>query len=277
MQKKLQSSELLYVFKDAIKASVQREAQNFNLTETYLIDGLEHCKTCNTPREYLQTVNKTTVKMYQACDCLEKMIKERDEKIKAKKEKEKLEARRAEAIPIPLYRTFTFENDKTPELSEKIRGYAETFLERRKEGKGLLMYGKYGTGKTFYAMCIANYLIDQIYKVKYITPKTIDTYARDFDNTEYHFEKLYRNDCIVLDDLGSERGNDFMTENLYTFVNETTIRGIPLVITTNHDIKDLQKIVHDMSDINRGRIYSRILDRCYPYKVDAKTWRTTHE
>ena len=60
------------------------------------------------------------------------------------------------------YRNMTFDRDDRPEhlLSKAARAYAENF-QPALEQHGIMFTGNVGTGKTFYACCIANAVIDR--------------------------------------------------------------------------------------------------------------------
>ena len=56
--------------------------------------------------------------------------------------------------------TFANDNGENP-LMDKARAYVENWKEAYKSNIGLLLFGDVGTGKSFFAGCIANALLDQ--------------------------------------------------------------------------------------------------------------------
>ena len=72
------------------------------------------------------------------------------------------ELNRDECFNDLAYRNMTFDRDDRPEhiLSKAARAYAENF-QPALEQHGIMFTGNVGTGKTFYACCIANAVIDR--------------------------------------------------------------------------------------------------------------------
>ena len=55
---------------------------------------------------------------------------------------------------------FAADDGADPRIMRAAKNYVGNFTQLREQGKGLLLYGGVGTGKTFAAACIANALID---------------------------------------------------------------------------------------------------------------------
>ena len=72
------------------------------------------------------------------------------------------ELNRNECFNDLAYRSMTFARDDRPDhiLSKAARAYAENF-QPIAEQHGIMFSGNVGTGKTFYACCIANAVIDR--------------------------------------------------------------------------------------------------------------------
>lgn len=126
-------------------------------------DGLLHCGIC---KKNVQTKIKFLGKEKTVrciCDCKRKELEAFEEK---ERQQEK-ERKRKSCFAETNMAAWTFENDdrKNAKISDAMIRYAERFPDFRKMGKGLLLYGSVGTGKTYYAACIANKLIDDGYSV----------------------------------------------------------------------------------------------------------------
>ena len=130
------------------------------------------------------------------------------------------------------------------------------------------MYGDVGTGKTFYALCIANALINREYRVLHTSLADVVKMAQDFDNAEAHFNRLMYKQCIVIDDLGTERTTSFAEEQIYKFIDGCNTHNVALIVTTNYTPKELEAAAADTSDLTHARIYSRLLEKCFPVRVN---------
>ena len=69
---------------------------------------------------------------------------------------------------------WTFENDngRNPLIS-KAKTYADKWSDMMSKNIGLLLWGEVGTGKTFFAACIANALVENCVSVKMTNFSTI--------------------------------------------------------------------------------------------------------
>lgn len=133
------------------------------------------------------------------------------------------------------------------------------FVENFKEGyHNLFFYGTVGTGKSFLSGCIARELLQQGCSVIYFSASGLfDILARyAFDGRskgELHdlCQDLYGCDLLILDDLGTEITNSFVTSQLFTCLNERHLRGRSVLISTNLSLEELRDRYSD-------RIFSRI-------------------
>lgn len=235
------------------------------------------CKHCETPRQcVISAFGELKVRPVMCrCQCEEEALL--NAKRKREELKRQIEYNRFIGIRIEKYRQFTFENDngKAPKMLEMCKKYVAGFDEHKNDGQGLLFLGSYGTGKTYYAHAIANALIDMGYKVKSTSMSEIVSDFQDWDNAEYNFQTLLMYDCIVIDDLGTERDTSFSNEKMYRFFNEANVKNIPLIVTTNQSVEDFEKATN--ANLEDGRIFSRILEKCRPVAVDSVKQRKEQE
>ena len=226
-------------------------------------DGLIYCKDCKTPRQFVYENSTGKTILPKLCKCKADAAEKQRQEREAQKRTERIENARSNSISVPLYRSYRFSADdgKTPKTAEICKNYVRNFAELVKTGQGLLLYGDVGTGKTFYALCIANALINREYKVLYTSLADVVRMAQDFDNADKHFSRLMRNQCIVIDDLGTERATSFAEEQIYKFIDGCNTRGVALIITTNYTPKELEEVVADTPDLMHARIYSRLLEK----------------
>lgn len=124
--------------------------------------------------------------------------------------------------------------------------------------QNLFLYGTVGTGKSFLSGCIAKELLNKGFSVIYFSAVGLfDTLARySFDTkskeTLYNFYKdLYNCDLVIIDDLGTEVTNSFVTSQLFSCLNERHMRKKASIISTNLSLEDLRDRYSD-------RVFSRI-------------------
>ncbi len=234
-------------------------------------DGLIYCKKCRTARQqWFGKGTKVAILAELRCDCLERESQKEAYEQAIDEKKKQIEKARAEAIEVATYRTFRFESDdgKTPKITKVAQKYVDMFDLMKQKGQGLMFWGAVGTGKTYLAMCIANALIDKQYRIKCTTLSQVVKQAQDFKNADEYLDEMKKCDCIVVDDVGTERGTAFANEQIFNFIDMCNIRNIPLIITTNLLPSELETASKDTADLTFARIYSRILEKCYPIKVN---------
>lgn len=233
-------------------------------------DGLLHCKVCN---KAVQTaVEFMGMKKIVRCIC-ECKQKEQERHMEEEKRQEKDRQRRV-CFAETNMASWTFQNDdrRNPKLSDAMMRYADSFADFKKESRGLLLHGGCGTGKTFFAACIANRLIDDGYKVLMTNfAQLINRMQGMFEGKQEFIGSLNRYSLLVIDDLGIERKTDsgVMQEIIFNVIDSRYRSGLPFIITTNLTKDELVK----SNDIRYSRIYDRILERCFPIEVSGGSRR----
>lgn len=129
-------------------------------------------------------------------------------------------------------------------LMERIfrncRSYAATFSLN---SENLLFVGGTGLGKTFLSACIARVVADRGYSVCYETANRLFSKlerAKFNNDEEARQETLKYTSCdlLIIDDLGTEMGGQFVTAALYNVLNERILSGKPMIISTNLTIEE---------------------------------------
>lgn len=167
---------------------------------------------------------------------------------------------------------WTFENadPESGAVIEAAKNYVADFENMMKEGKGLLFFGKVGTGKTYAAACIANALIEKGYAALLTDFATISRTAQGmYHGKQEYYDSFNRFPLLILDDLTTERNTEFMDEVVFSVINSRSNSGLPLIVTTNLTAEELKK----PSEIKRQRIFSRLLERCHPVNATGKDKR----
>lgn len=232
-------------------------------------DGLLHCSVCHmavqTVIRHPFTYKETKVRCI--CDCIQK---ERD----AQKEQEKAQdiyRERIKCFAEAKMADWTFANDdmKNAGITAAMKNYVKHFQKFKSEGKGLLLYGTVGTGKTYHAACIANALIDEGYSVRMTNFTRITNALFSAEDKNEYIDALNKCSLLILDDLGVERNTDYMLEQVFNIVDARYRSGLPFIVTTNLSAQELKKT----EDIKLTRIYDRILERCHPVRVEGVSRR----
>lgn len=260
--------------KTAIDALEEKARQSIPRNDGDYIgdDGLLYCGTCMTPKQCrIEILGKVRTPLC-LCKCeTEKRDAERAEQERAEKERRIKDNRRA-AFQLDEMSGWTFANDdgENPKITGAMRRYVENFPQMLENGKGLLLYGSVGTGKTFAACEVANALLDTGYRVMVTNfARLINIIQGTFEGRQEYIDSLNSYHLLVIDDLGVERQTDFMREMVYSIIDSRYRAGLPLIVTTNMTIEEIKK----PADVSNSRIYDRIIERCFPVEVNGSSRR----
>ncbi len=126
--------------------------------------------------------------------------------------------------------------------------------------ENLLFYGSVGVGKTYLTNCISKELLETGHSVIYFTSfqlfDTLAKYAfRTFDSAadiaDIH-EDIFSCDLLIIDDLGTETTNSFVSSQLFLLLNERDLRKKSTIISTN---LSLEMLANRYSERNFSRIF----------------------
>lgn len=254
------------VFEGMIEAIEERAANSITANEgDYIVDGLLYCCKCNTPKQCrIEIFGKEKTPMC-LCKC---------EKEKRDKERNEIKSRELRDICFPNseMQFWNFERDdrSNEKISDICHNYVENFEEMYKRGKGLLFFGTVGTGKTFYASCIANALIDKGYPCLVTNfARLVNTLSGMYAGKQEYINGLNRYKLLVIDDLAAERDTEYMNEIIQNIIDSRYRIGLPTIITTNLTDEEIKK----PTEIHRQRVFSRLLEMCIPIEVKGKDRR----
>lgn len=235
----------------------------------YIKDGLLHCHKCNTPKECV-VMNPFIPNRYDkrscTCKCRREEIAKAEAESRRRDFEKKVKRLRQAGFPDDEMQEWTFDKDDgaNEHITSVARKYAENFEKMRDSGKGLLLYGTVGTGKTFAAACIANALIDRGFPCLVTNfSRLINTISGINDGKQKYIDALNDFTLLVLDDLASEADTEFRNEIVFNVIDSRYRAGLPFIITTNLTAQELK----NSADIRKQRIYSRLFERCIPVEV----------
>ena len=135
--------------------------------------------------------------------------------------------------------------------------------------QNFFFYGDTGVGKTFLSHCIAQELLDTAHCVMYFSAFDLFDLLAD---SKFSREKnegaefILDSDLLIIDDLGTELTNSFVSSQLFLCINERIMRRKSTIISTNLKLENF-------SDTYSERTFSRIASNYRMVKLEAKDIR----
>ena len=237
----------------------------------YEKDGLLYCGKCNTPKQHRGEFLGIVKIVPCICQCRAVELAAEEQRRQREKLQERIKKQRLADFPESDMQHWTFSADDGADqrIMRAAKNYVANFAQFRKQGKGLLLYGGVGTGKTFAAACITNALIDTD------RPCLMTNFARvlntlwSIEEKQAYIDSFNKFDLLVLDDLGTERRSEYAQEQVFNVIDGRYRAGLPLIITTNLSIEEIKK----PDSVGNSRIYDRVLEMCHPVEVTGKSRR----
>ena len=229
-------------------------------------DGLLYCGKCHTPKEAY--FSKETAQWLghdrhpAECDCQRAAREKREAAESRQKHLEKVEDLKRRGFTDPAMRNWTFEHDngRNPQMKHAHR-YVDKWAEVRTKNIGLLLWGGVGTGKSFFAGCIANALMEQEVSVRMTNFASIlNDLSNSFSGRNDMVDRLCSYPLLIIDDFGIERGTEYALEQVYNIIDARYRSKKPLIVTTNLTLTDLK----NPQDVAHARIYDRLRSMCSP-------------
>jgi DNA replication protein DnaC len=245
---------------------------------TGAVIDLLRCPVCGEARQTVINFNGTECKVRCICHCEEQKIKKEEERLLRREKLIRIEQMKAHGLQDPSLREYTFAHDSGDNpLMSKARKYVQKWDEFKAEDIGLLLFGNVGTGKSFFAGCIANALLDQGIPVLMTSfPKILNTLGTLYsDERNTYISSLNEYDLLIIDDLGSERETDYALEQIYSVIDARYRSRKPLIITTNLSLQEMKNYAYG-NDLRYARIYDRVLEKCQPIAFTGKNYRRSN-
>lgn len=246
-------------------------------------DGLLYCGVCGEKRQnYISVANpsdddperQSNVLVTASCKCDREKEEERKRAEQAEKDMAYIEKLRGASLMDDKFKSSTFENFKPNKFNTRnlklCKRYATAFDLMMEKNQGLILWGDVGTGKSYAAACIANYLLDHKTPVVMTSfVKILAAIQKERDQEERIISRLNRAKLVIFDDLGAERDTSFGIEKVYSIVDERYRKQLPMILTTNLTLDQMKR----ETDIRFSRIYDRIFETCYPMQFTGPSWR----
>ena len=151
---------------------------------------------------------------------------------------------------------------------EAARSFVQDFDTRC---QNLFLYGSTGVGKTFLSHCIAHELLKTAHCVLYFS--AFDLFDKMAQNTFHKRSEhdpgedfIYDCDLLIIDDLGTELTNSFVSSQLFLCINERIARRRSTIISTNLKLEDFSATYSE-------RTFSRIASNFQMIKLIGKDIR----
>ena len=235
-------------------------------------DNLIYCAKCHTPRQGRYTLQGRVFMPPIRCKCQQKLYDQEENRRKLLEKQAEIERMKASGLQDKALYDYTFDKDNgiNPEMAYAHK-YVENWEDMKANSSGLLLWGNVGTGKSFFAGCIANALLEKG------VPVLMTNFSRILNTlTGMHFEdrnqfidSLNRYSLLIIDDLGIERNSEFALEQVFNVIDSRYRSKKPLIVTTNLTLTEL----NNAPDVAHRRIYDRILERCAPIRINNRNIR----
>ena len=254
-----------------ISGSMQQEMERINaqIRAALAASGL--------PQDYLQPVYRCALcrdtgyvgePVHEQCTCLKRAVMNRLYQAEGLQglERENFDSFDETIFPdVPIEGRRSTQRSYIQKLRRRCEEYANGFAPG--DGKGLLLCGKTGLGKTFLMNCVAQRVLEHGYSVVVISAYKLIEAMRRFQFGEEGVEQvqdMLSCDLLCIDDLGSEpmlRG--ITVSSLYHIINERRNANRALVVTTNCLTQELyekydDRIAARLCDTGRMQIFEFI-------------------
>lgn len=139
--------------------------------------------------------------------------------------------------------------------SDECRRFVKDFDHKF---ENIFLYGDTGLGKTFLSHCIARELLDSTHSVIYFSAFRLfelfadSAFGRSDSQSSAELEQhIFECDFLIIDDLGTELVNSFVSSQLFLVLNERILRRKSTLISTNLALATF-------ADTYSERVFSRI-------------------
>lgn len=210
-------------------------------------DGLLYCGKCHTPKQTRLSFNPATgdkvpTIVRAACQCQREADEAADRRAERERFRHDMERRREDGLSCPDGLRYSFAQDDRADaqISDACRRYVEYWEEMRVENIGILFHGTVGTGKSFYASCIGNGLLDRRVPVAATNFPRLLNLFQGTQEKQNILDRLAIYKLLILDDLGVERDSAYATEQVFNVIDARASSKLPMIVTTNLTLEELE-------------------------------------
>ncbi|MCF8011873.1 MAG: ATP-binding protein [Clostridiales bacterium] len=174
---------------------------------------------------------------------------------------------------------YTFENFEPRAGTEAAlsfaRNFARDFKSYSESGKGFVLIGPYGCGKSHLAGAVVHQLINREITASFrpvpeLLKRVRASYNGSGETEAQLLDFLQKVQCLVLDDVGAHKQTEWAEEFLYTVIDHRYRYRLPTIITGNDTGSGGEvKLISALGE----RAVDRILERNTIIELTAQSYR----
>lgn len=232
-------------------------------SDYYDEEGLLRCGICKMRKENRYNFMGRVRVVSCLCKCDQAIMEARKEEDAKREFARRVQSIKTIGLTEKRFYEWRFENDngKNSKL-DLARKYVQEWDEMQKKNIGYVIMGPVGTGKSFFAGCIANALMEQGISVMMTNfSRILNELTKPYADKNQIISNLVSYPLLIIDDLGIERNSEFALEMIYNVIDRRYCTKKPLIVTTNLSYQDMMRSDQDME---HQRIYSRLMEMCLP-------------
>ena len=155
-----------------------------------------------------------------------------------------------------------------PKGFDVAAAYVQQWEQNRKAGRGLMLVGPVGCGKSHLLYAVLQELVRRgVSGFGQTVPDLLDELRPGNGDSDEKLRLLREIQLLLLDDLGAQRDTEWVTERLFVILNARYNAMLPTLITSNLTLEELDKAP------GWKRITDRILEMCDVVRLDGPSQR----